>query len=406
MFIKSEDIALNKKTMLKKRGGNMEKIENESMKPMTDWLNEYSKPNVRSQNKSAFQIYLNWIQKSPKALIAEFEQAQTRNEILRFQNYLVNEYVSPHTKQKLKANSIRAILTSVRAFYSSQKEEVRGLKNKILDAEMAHGQHCFSLDDFKKIYAIGNTEEKAIIALGVSLGWESSSFLNLDKQFIENLVNRAKSQNTEFISFDWQRVKEMKPQFGILNPIALYALGEYLAQLNKKSPNQAKLFDFDEKTLNNILKRLCEDANLVLTGSVSFHLIRKFVMDTLSDSGLNSFEVKLVLGKSIGISDLTYLRTLKNSAFEKYKKAYATHFSLMLNVNGKAIYNELVDLTVKTVKAQSDLVDFLKSKGLMREIPTNLQEELEEIKIFAQAMSKKNGKKEEPKEEPKTEQEG
>lgn len=367
--------------------------------PMTAWLAEYAKSNVRSQNASAFKIYLAWVKKSPRELINEFSQQGTKSQILQFQNYLVNDYVSAHTNQKLSQNSIRSILTSTRAFYSSQCEEVHGLKNKIVDSEMAKGEHVFSLQDLQSMFAIGDLKEKAVLSTALSLGWESSMFLNLDKAFVESLVKRARSQNVEFISFDWQRKKEGTPQFGILNPIALFSLEQYLAKVNKENPNQIKLWDFNEGTLNNILKRLVENANITTVGTIRFHLIRKYVMDSLSDMGFNMYEVHIIVGKSIPKSDLTYLRQLKNNAFEKYKKGYESHFSLTQFVNGKAIYSELADFAVKFVKAQEALTGYMKSKGLLEHVPKAIEDQLNEVYEFAKIMEKKNGDKPKPKED-------
>lgn len=61
--------------------------------------------------------------------------------------------------------------------------------------------------------------------------------------------------------------------------------------------------------------------------SQSAHLLRKFVMDTLSSQGLNEFEVKIIVGKAIPLSDATYLTTIKRTAFQKYQKAFSS-FSL------------------------------------------------------------------------------
>lgn len=371
-------------------------MENVETEPMNAWLNEYTKPNVRSQNQSAFKVYLAWVKKTPQKLVTEFDQAQTKNQVLQFQNYLVNDFISPHTKQKLKANSVRSILTAVRAFYSSQCAEIHGLKNKIVNAEMAKGEHVFELQDLKAMFAIADSRNKAILATATSLGWETNAFLGLEKEFVENLVKRAKSQNMEFITFDWQRSKEGTPQFGILNPLALSTLEQYIAKVNKDNPTQTKLFDINEQSLNNVIKKLVEDANITTVGTVRFHLIRKFVMDSLSDCGMNEFQICIIVGKSVPSDKLTYLRKLKQSAFEKYKKAYGTHFSLSQNAaNGKAIYNELVDLVVKHVKSQERLIEYMKQNGMLKTLPKDLTEQLNSVVEFAKAMQKQNGKKSE-----------
>lgn len=366
--------------------------------PMEQWLNEYTNKTTRSNAEINFKVYLQWSKKTPKQLIDEFEQVKTKSQILQFQNYLINEYVSPHTNQKLKPNSVRSILTSVRAFYTSQKEMVRGLKSKIINVEEAKGEHIFSLDDLRAMYAVGDLRDKAILSTATSLGWEISAFLDLDKDFVEALVKRAKAQNVEFIAFDWQRHKTGATQYGILNPMAIFSLEQYLAKLNKENPTQKKLFDLTEVSVNNILRKLVQDANLALIGTIRFHLLRKFLMSSLSDANLNAFEIKLILGKEIGIADKTYLQTLKKSAFDKYQKAYPTHLSLAMNVNGNVKYSILTDLVTQHIKSQQALIEYMKTQGMLEHVPQPIQDQLNSVYEFAKIMEKQNGEK------PKTEQ--
>ena len=370
--------------------------------PMEQWLNEYKDAKVRSTSEGAFKIYLEWSKKTPKQLIDEFDQIKTKSQILQFQNYLINEYISPTRKEKLKPNSVRSILNKVRAFYSSQKEMIRGLKNKIIDIEEAKGEHVFSIDDLRAMYSFADMRDKAILSTATSLGWEISAFMGLEKDFVESLVKRARSQNVEFLGFDWQRKKTGATQYGILNPMAIFSLENYLAKLNKENPNQTKLFDITEVSINNILRKLVQDSNIVTVGTVRFHLLRKFLMNSLSDAGLNSFEVKLIMGKEIGVSDRTYLQTLKKSAFEKYKQCYPTHLSLSQHVNGAAKYSILVDLVTQHVKAQQHLVDYMKQNGMLEHVPQPIQDELNSVAEFAKLMQTNNGKKPEP-EKPKEE---
>lgn len=366
--------------------------------PLENWLNEYTNKGTALQNRSAFQIYLTYTKKTPKQLIEEFEQAKTRSQILAFQSWLLNEYKNPKTQEPIKPNTCRAILTSVRAFYSSQKEQVRNLKNKIVKVEMAKGEHAFSVQDLRLMYAIGDTRDKAILSVSCSLGWEISAILELDKEFAENLVKRAKSQNEDFIGFDFMREKTKSVQFGILTPLALHSLEQYLIKLNKENPKQQKLFDLSEVALNEILRRLTTESNVQTIGTVRFHLLRKWLMNALSDSGLNSFEVKLIVGKEISMSDLTYLQTLKKSAFEKYKACYPLNLSLSMNINGNAKTNELLELVLKHVKAQNELTDYLKSEGLLKKLNPEILKRLESVSELASIMEKKNGSEEKPKE--------
>jgi hypothetical protein len=366
---------------------------NEANQPLIDWLNEYSNKRSKANATMNFNIYLAWAKKTPKQLVDEFDQIKTKSQILQFQSYLVNDFVSEKTKDKLKPNTVRAVLTAVRAFYSSQKEQIRGLKGKIIDSQMAQGEHPFSIDDLRSMYSVANLRDKAILSTAVSLGWETSAFLGLDKIFIEKLVLRAKSQNVDFIAFDWQRHKSGAPQFGILNPMALFSLENYLAKLTKENPDQKRLFDLSEPSTNDVIRKLAKDSNLTLIGTIHFHLLRKFLMNALNDAGLNSFETKFIVGKKIGISDQTYLQGLKKNAFEKYQKAYPEHLSLSQHVNGAAKYSVLTDLVIQHVKAQEALIGYMKSNNMLEHLPQPIQEQLNSVYEFAKKMEGQNGTK-------------
>lgn len=363
--------------------------------PSETWLSEYSNNSVREGNRQRFSVFLEWVKKSPSELVKTFDKNTTKSLVLQYQNFLLNE-------KGLNQNSTRTYVNSVRAFYSSQCEPLR-LKGKIVKVQLPTNEHTFSTQDLRTMYSVGDLRDKAMLSLSCSLGWESSAFLNIEKSFIKALIARARANSEEFIAFDWQRKKTDSVQYGILTPMALFSCEQYIAKLDKEAPNQEKLFDIGENGLNKSLKSLCEKANIALIGKVRFHLLRKWLMNVLTEAGLSSFETKLILGKAINASDLTYLQTLKKTAFEHYKKAYVSHLSLSQMVNGTAKYSELLDLVIKHIKAQSEVTEYLKNNGLLKQIPSELQNKLAQVQEFASIMEKKNGDK--PKEEPKKEEE-
>jgi hypothetical protein len=291
----------------------------EENKPMEDWLAEYSKDTTRKNNERFFKKFLEWSKKTPKELAEEFNQKDARHMILEYQNYLKNEL-------GWEQNSIHAYVSSVRAFYTSQCESVKGLKRKIIDVAMAKNQHTFSLADLKAMYSMGDLEAKTVLSVGCSLGWEASQILNMDRKYFESLIKRARSQNEDFIAFDWQRPKTNEKQYGILSPLALENLEKFLKATEEN--HSEIIFDFNEGTLNNVIKGLVKESGIVTTGSVSWHLIRKWLMQALSTAGLNSYEVNIIIGKSIELSNATYLQTLKRDSYEKYKKIYPMNLSL------------------------------------------------------------------------------
>jgi len=350
--------------------------EDEAYDPMRKWLEEYGKPKVAKANRARFLKFLKWSKKTPKELVDQFDQKEARNLILRYQTDLMKKY---------KANTVRSLVNSVRAFYASRCETVRGLKRKIVKAESARGQHVFSTADLKKMFHIANTRDKAILACGCSLGWGSSAFLDMNRDYFEKLVKRARSQNEEFITFEWIRPKTQNEIFGILTPCALDSLERYLEK-TQDNPSPKLWNGITSDTLTDILRKLAKEANVVVTGSVSWHLLRKWLMQTLTNANIDVYGTKLMIGKGIPITDKTYLQTLKKKTFEKVKSIYAFHLSLVAYSNG----NHKADRLAEVVRL---LFTTAKDQGLLRKVDPNTLSEMEVI------IKKANGETEEKKQD-------
>jgi len=309
----------------------------EQNEPLNDWLEEYPKQTSRKVQKRHFQTFLRWCNRTPKQLVQEFNQQKTRSLILKFQSHLKNEAVVQKGMREgetgLSDNTVRGAVNAVRAFYTSQKETVTGLKRKVISAKTAKGEDVFSLSDLQKIWHISDTRDKAIISLGCSLGWEASAFLDMERPFFEWFVKRARSEDLDFIAFDYERKKTGAEQYGILTPCALDSLERWLEHADGKRKKRNLWNGLTRDGLNKILKRLTKEANIATIGRVRWHLLRKWLMSTLSRSGLNEWQTKIILGKAIPTTDLTYLPRLKEDAFEKYKQAYPLAMSLVAYSN-------------------------------------------------------------------------
>ncbi|MCJ7632275.1 hypothetical protein MUP77_07770 [Candidatus Bathyarchaeota archaeon] len=340
------------------------------MKPMNDFLGEIVKARVAQAYKQAMKRFLFWAQKTPKQLVEEFNQKDARSLILKYQVFLKGK--------GLGDNTIRGMLNAPRSFYSSQCETVQHLKGKIVKAHIATGQHTFSLLDLKEMWHCADIEGKALLSVGVSLGWEISSVLNLERKFISDLIERAESQKEEWVSFDWQREKEGTAQFGILTPCSIADLKRYLA---KEPDKNGKLFNnMSQDKANDIIKRLTQEANVKTIGSVSFHLLRKFLETTLSRNGLNKFEVDTIMGHSTGVN-AAYLQTVTQDALEKYKRIYPYALSLVAFTNGNAKTDAIKDAVIKLFQLVRD------SGALQKSAPFNPEQRTKEellIKEIAQ----------------------
>ena len=353
-------------------------------KPMEDWLETwYTKESVKILQKARFEVFVNWTKKTPKQLVEEFEQKKARDLLLKFQNYLKNDIIVRKGARKgqkgLLDNSVRNYVNTARAFYSSQCETVKGLKKKIISGKKAKGEHVFSLSDLQKVWHIADTRDKAIIAVGASLGWDASAFLEMDRDYFESLIKRARDQEQEFISFEWQREKTGAEQFGVLTPVAIDSLERWLSHPDSKK-KKGLWNGLTQDGLNKVLKRLVKEANITTTGRIRWHLLRKWLMGTLGRSGLNSWEVKVILGKTIKTTDETYLQTVKRDAFEKYKKAYPLTMSLVSYSNDNRKFESMEQMATKFAKAIMYIVQQLEERGGAMTEPTG-REILEPITV-------------------------
>ena len=222
-------------------------------------------------------------------------------------------------------NNILSTVTSVRSFLGYLGKSLKFRKGQLGKPESDQHSHIFTNHDLKALFDISDTTEKAIIATACSLGWEISSFLGLDREKITNLIEHAKANNQQFIFFEDTRSKTGEPRLGILNPLAIEWLSKYLE--TSKDTN-GKLFNFTADGIQKMLNRLAQTAALKTTGNLRFHNIRKWLMSRLSRCGFNEFQIKYVLGKSIGVSDRTYLQTLQSEIEEKYPGLYNDYLNI------------------------------------------------------------------------------
>lgn len=292
--------------------------------PKEKWLEEL-KPSSAGQYKNRFQDFLDWIGTTDEEIYKEWKTTEDRDEFIKKWSSIALRYYRYWVEKTGKVNTARGQVTAVRSFFASQCGKLKIKKGAIGKPKAAKGEHVFSQQDLMKMYNFAGVREKAILATAVSLGWGSSDFLSLEREFLEKQIKRARSEGLNFIRFDWVREKTGEAMMGILTPEAMDSLEEWFKRIPKSKwafPSNgfgnAEGRAICNDTLNDILKAMVKEADIVTTGSIRFHLLRKFLMGELSGAGLNEFEQKIIVGKAIPVTDLTYLQKIKDDAFEKY----------------------------------------------------------------------------------------
>jgi integrase len=311
-------------------------LENINHLKVKEWLSEFVNHSTRRNYEQNLSKFLRENNLSIEELI-NIESSDLKHKIMQYRANMLHD--------KKSQNSFLAIKTSVSSFRQYLDKPLKFRTNQIGKGQMDIDSHAFSTSDLKAMFEVGTTQGKAIISTAVSLGWEISQFIELERDHIKQVLDHAKENNEQFIYFQNTRNKTNTPRLGILNPLAIYWLNRYLE--TRKDKSKYLFGSWTQNGLSKYVKRMAKDANITQTGQIRFHSFRRWLMSNLSRASFNEFEIKFILGKSINISDLTYLQGLRSAIEEKYPKAYETYLNINPNTNGNGKIKELNnDMTI------------------------------------------------------------
>ena len=104
-----------------------------------------------------------------------------------------------------------------------------------------------------------------------------------------------------------------------------------------------------------------------------------WLMSRLSRCGFNEFQIKYILGKSIGVSDRTYLQTLMSEVEEKYPKVYNDYLNIAPVLNAsKEELEKLLKLKTEFDATKSQFGDMLVDQKKINEKQQKDNEKLEQ----------------------------
>ena len=305
------------------------------------WLSECRAKNTREGYVWRIGLFFKWLQTDRKLGLQEWKALtpkEMRTLALQFQNsepkgegrVTYSKHVHRDTKshervvepKPMSKNTINGVLTAIQSFSSYLEKPLvfkRGARFAIEDDDHSH---YFVNGDLAKMYDVSDFKGKAILACGTSLGWEVSDFLALDRVLVEAHLKKADEEKQQFIYFETRRTKTHVPRLGVLNPLAIEALKNWLPV----NPTE-RLFDMTKSGISKFMQSTARKANLTTTGSVRFHRIRAWTFNSLLKAGFSDSEAKYIVGKAIPHSDGTYLR-LREGIEQKYPKFYNEHLNI------------------------------------------------------------------------------
>jgi len=178
--------------------------------------------------------------------------------------------------------------------------------SKISKTVISTRDHMLTIFDIREMYRVGDLRARTLLCMSKDLGWRISDFLSTLKIEVKPLLKRKPPA-----SFRKLTKKEKVPAYSFLSNESLQHLKIYLPTLK---PDNKWLWEgkrrnshLDAESVNDLLKKLAKDAQLELTGSLHFHAFRKLFMTTGVELGCNHWAIKMLVGKAVNSSDLTYI---------------------------------------------------------------------------------------------------
>jgi len=222
------------------------------------------------------------------------------------QGRIVEKYFIWLKEQGYKQNSARALTNGPIHFLKYFGADIRIRRSiGVNRTEISTKDHLLSIDDLRKMYKVAGLRERVILLLAKDLGLRLGDFCRLPKQDFESRINQAPP-----VPIDILTAKEGIVAHGYISEETLEHLKVYLPTLDPKNKflfQSARQGHLDEETVNWALKDLAEKAKVQLIGSLRFHCFRKLFLRTAAELGVNSWNAKLLVGKSVEKSIATYI---------------------------------------------------------------------------------------------------
>ena len=206
-------------------------------------------------------------------------------------------------KQKHPQNTCRNVTNSAIQFlkYFDTPLKLRRALG-IYRTEKATDDHKLTAEEIQRMASVADLKEQVILEvllLGLRIGdvitLKVSDLNILDQEAPIDLKLRATKEGTVYETFVSQEFKE------VLKLYLPTVEGQWLFKGIRKD-SHAK-----DETLNIALRNLAKRAGIQLHGRLHWHCGRKLVMTTGAQLGLNTWIIKMLVGKSIEGSDDTYL---------------------------------------------------------------------------------------------------
>jgi integrase len=342
-----------------------------------EFLDSLPSRGTRKVYKYGLNKFLEWYGKTGKEVLEERKDDLTQRpneDIVTYRNRaakyerIIESFYNHLMEKGYKINAAKSITHGIRQLFRFYHMDVRMRSGSNVNRTVkTQKSFPLTIEHVRRMYVVADFRERVILSMATDLGLRIGDFLEIKKLDLPDLSLEAP------VAFDVMTDKEDVIAKGFLSQETVDLLKKYVDTLSDDNPflfpsNQKKNKPISKSQMGNLLRDLAEKAEIKVTNgkSLSFHCFRKMFLSAAIDSGVGLTVGKILCGKTVDSSDITYLTTVKlKQHFIQLKKF------LMIDVQ-PGVEEEKVDLLKKAV--------------------SRLQEDLNTQKIISETLSEENQK--------------
>lgn len=264
------------------------------MSKVDDWLEGIPSKATRKSYLNGLKSFEKFYGKGVETLIGDKNAGKA---IEKFFSWMKEEKKHKQNTARVKANAVIQFLK----YFDTPIKYRKSIG--IYKTEIATGEHRLSVSELQEMGSVADLKEQVILEVFM-LGLRVSDACRLEWRIFD-----VKDQEPP-VPVEIMTRKEGQPAKTFISEEFKGILEKYLPNINRENEyllQSARKGHLDEESLNWVLKDLAKRANLKLRGSLHWHSGRKLFMRTASSLGVNQWNAKMMVGKSVSKDILTYV---------------------------------------------------------------------------------------------------
>jgi integrase len=286
--------------------------------------------NTKREYRNGLQRFAAWFKHSPDEILTmrkadlknedSFQRKQFERELEKFHAYL--------KEQGSATNTAKTLCGGVRQFFNYYEVGMKLRRGSPIKSILTEKTYPLTIEDIRRMYAVGNLRERVILALAKDLGIRIGDFVQIKKADLPDLNQEPP------IGWDIMTGKEEVLSKSHLSGETVELLKTYLPTIadkrNVRDVPNPYLFPtngehgIDEDTVGQTLKALAKKAGIVVPPNkqLTFHTFRKLFISTGKNVGVSDDVIKALCGKSVKSDIRTYMTGIQwREAFMKIADA-------------------------------------------------------------------------------------